>query len=417
MDRMTLPTSGPGQPTHAQRNYTNFNNIGLYWSTRYCWVQFPTFIKEIILEQVTSNKNVYKDIILHSQQQEEATRNEHGSGTSSKKSTHSPSKKTTQTLGTTPLRGGKKKKKNPNKSYSTTTSNLGKSAGTSAATISTLSVPVKIKLGDDPFDLLHTMMNKSSGSIDQKINNLREAIMKKKRQYNRCLVTRRALDKKTIGLKNIYHQCKETVKDTEAQLSKLRVGSGAATTTTTALTNVLENVLKEHRMKMYLTQITMVCNECTGLNTEKETTNTLKIQRLNEQIDKGMLTLSKIKQSNKNMVKVILPTYQLQLNKYQSLTALTLDELQVGANQLHALEQAKVRSITTVVWQRSIYCCDVYTTNTCRRYFCFSEKRIETNSKIKTFHSYKSDFGIEKSKPKKRNLGVYEILGVENEKK
>ena len=95
MDRMTLPTSGPGQPTHAQRNYTNFNNIGLYWSTRYCWVQFPTFIKEIILEQVTSNKNVYKDIILHSQQQEEATRNEHGSGTSSKKSTHSPSKKTT----------------------------------------------------------------------------------------------------------------------------------------------------------------------------------------------------------------------------------------------------------------------------------------------------------------------------------
>ena len=225
------------------------------------------------MEQITSNKKVYKEIILHSQQQEEATRNEHGSGTSSKKSKHSPKKKTTQTLGTTPLRGGKKKKKNPNKSHSITTNNLDKSADTSATTTSILSVPVKIKLGDDPFDLLHTMMNKSSGSIDQKINNLREAIMKKKRQYNRCLVTRRALDKKTIGLKNIYHQCKETVKDTEAQLSKLRVGSGVATTTTTALTNVLENVLKEHRMKMYLTQITMDCNECTGLNTEKETTN------------------------------------------------------------------------------------------------------------------------------------------------
>ena len=348
MDRMTLPTSGPGQPTHAQRNYTNFNNIGLYWITRYCWVQFPIFIKEIILEQIASNKKVYKEIILHSQQQEEATRNEHGSGTSSKKSKHSPSKKTTQTLGTTPLRGGKKKKKNPNKSHSITTSNLDKSADTSATTTSILSVPVKIKLGDDPFDLLHTMMNKSSGSIDQKINNLRDAIVKKKRQYNRCLVTRRALDKKTIGLKNIYHECKETVRETEAQMSKLLVGSGATTTTTTtttALTNVLENVLKEHRMKMYLTQITMISNECTGLNTEKETTNTLKIQRLNEQIDKGMLTLSKIKQSNKNMVKVILPAYQLQLNKYQSLTALTLDELQVGANQLHALEQAKVRSI------------------------------------------------------------------------
>ena len=412
MDRMTLPTSGPGQPTHAQRNYTNFNNIGLYWSTRYCWVQFPTFIKEIILEQVTSNKNVYKDIILHSQQQEEATRNEHGSGTSSKKSTHSPSKKTTQTLGTTPLRGGKKKKKNPNKSYSTTTSNLGKSAGTSAATISTLSVPVKIKLGDDPFDLLHTMMNKSSGSIDQKINNLREAIMKKKRQYNRCLVTRRALDKKTIGLKNIYHQCKETVKDTEAQLSKLRVGSGVATTTTTALTNVLENVLKEHRMKMYLTQITMVCNECTGLNTEKETTNTLKIQRLNEQIDKGMLTLSKIKQSNKNMVKVILPTYQLQLNKYQSLTALTLDELQVGANQLHALEQAKVRWSGNTLFIVVMFTLLTHVVNT----FVFQKKELKRIQRLKHSIHTKATSVLKNQNQKKETLGFMKSLGLKMKK-
>jgi hypothetical protein len=267
MNRMNVSSSSSSSG-HNQHHISNFNSMGIYWLTRYQWVQFPIFIMYTIIEYQSNMKHLYDEIITNQKKLEEDIKKPSVSRRSSKNATNNSSNRNKDTVAmiASPMKKKIKKDRNRKKlirEYS-------KSDSTNDSIL--ITAP-KVKLGDDPFELLHTMINKSSGSVDSKIFSIRSSIMKQKRILNGLIVKRRNLDKKNIIISNYYQQCKEIVKETEEEMSKLKISScsdGTNQRTTAAasgkntnnLTQILKKVLIEHYQKLYFTQILMICKKC-----------------------------------------------------------------------------------------------------------------------------------------------------------